>query len=79
MNFQYERLYEEGLNLPLTLSLFDVFELFVSLLLTCELTVIHLLLLDLYETLFPFFLLGDVNTTTVYFTLCKIVPQYNQD
>ena len=56
---------------PITLSLFDVFKLFVSLLLMCELTLIHLLLLDLYETFLPCFLLYDVKTMAIYLNFVK--------
>ena len=51
--------------------MFDVFILFYLLLLACELTVVNLLFLDLYETFLQYFLLDDVNTTTVYFTAIK--------
>ena len=52
-------------------SLFDVFELFASLLFKCELTVIHILLLDFNETFLPYFFLDVVNTMTIYFTSVK--------
>ena len=45
--------------------MFDIFELFVSLLLKYELTVMNLLFLDLNETFFPFPPLDDVSTTTI--------------
>ena len=40
--------------------------------LQCELTGIHLLLLDLITTLFPSFLLDDLNTMTIYFTYVNV-------
>ena len=55
----------------ITLSLFYVFKLFVFLLLTCEITATHILLLDLYETLLPCFVLYNVYTMTIYFTFVK--------
>ena len=39
----------------ITLSLFDAFKLFYLLMLTCEITVIHLLLLDLEKILLTCF------------------------
>ena len=44
-------------SLPITLSLLYVFRLFYSILLTCELPLVHLLSLDLYATLLLWFLL----------------------
>ena len=55
---------------PITLSLFDVSN-FPPLLLKCELTVIHPLFLDLYETFLPCFLLDYVNNMTIYLTFVK--------
>ena len=60
-----------GFEFPITSSLFDVFKLFVSLLLKFELTVIHILFLDLNETFLPSFLLDDLNNITNYFTSIK--------
>ena len=56
---------------PIPLSLFDVFELFDSLLLTCYLTVEHPLFLEMYEIFLPCFLLDNVNTIAIYFTFVK--------
>ena len=56
---------------PITFSLFGVFELFVSPLLTCELIVTHLFFLDLYETFILCFILYDVNTMNIYFTFSE--------
>ena len=56
---------------PITLSLFDVFKLSDLIKLTCELTVVHILLLDLYETLLSCFPLDYVNTMNIYFTSVK--------
>ena len=56
---------------PITSSLFDVFKSFVSLLLKFDLTVIHLLFLDLNETSLPCFIFCDLNTMTNYFTSVK--------
>ena len=61
----------ENFEVPITLSLFDVFKLFGLLLLTCELTVLDLLLLEIYVTFLPCFLLDDVNTISIYFTFVK--------
>ena len=55
----------------ITLSLLYVFRSFYSLLFTYEVTVVHLLLLELNETFRACFLLGDVNTMTIYFTFVK--------
>ena len=41
------------------------------LLLTCEVTVVHFLLLDLGEEIRPCFPLDDVNGMTIYFTFLK--------
>ena len=49
---------------PITFSLFDVFKWFDLLLLTCELTLVHILLLEIYETSLPCFLLDNKNTIT---------------
>ena len=49
---------------PITFSLFDVFKWFDLLLLTCELTLVHILLLEIYETSLPCFLLDKKNTIT---------------
>ena len=54
---------------PVTLSLFDVFELFGSLLLRYEFTVVHILFLEMHGIFPPGFLLYDVNAITIYFTL----------
>ena len=50
----------------------------------CELTVLHLLFLELHllfleldKTFLPCFLLEDVNSTSILF--CKTVPGYNQN
>ena len=56
---------------PISSSLFDVSEIFASLLLKCELTVIRLLFLDFNETLFRSFFLSHINTMTNYFTSVK--------
>ena len=55
----------------ITLSLFYAFRLFDSLLLTCELTVVHLLSLEMYEIFLPFLLLEYVNTIIIYFNFVK--------
>ena len=39
--------------------------------LACELIVVHLLFLDLYETFLPCFLLENVNPMTIYFNSAK--------
>ena len=39
--------------------------------LACDITVVHLLFLDLYETFLTFFLLDNVNTITIYFAFVK--------
>ena len=54
---------------PIRLSLFDVFQLFDSLILMCDITVVHLLFLDLYKTFQTYFLLDDVNTISIYLLL----------
>ena len=41
------------------------------LLFTCELTVVHILFLEMYEIFLPCFLLDDVNAITIYFTFVK--------
>ena len=67
-----------GFEVPITSSLFDVFKLFDSLLLTCEITVVGLLLLDLYKKtcIFP----SWQRKHHIYlFFYCKTVPQYNQN
>ena len=51
----------------ITLSLLYVFRLFYSLLLTREVTVIHLPSLEMYKILLPCLLLDDVNIITFYF------------
>ena len=52
----------------ITLSMVDVYELFVSLLLKCGLIVIHIFFLDLNKTFLPSFLLDELNTMNIYFT-----------
>ena len=52
----------------ITLSMFYLFLLFVLILLMCEVTVKHLLLLEMYESFLPCFFLDDVNAMTIYFT-----------
>ena len=59
-------------EVPITLPLFDVFKLFYSLLLTCELIVLNILLLEMYVTFPPCFLLDDVKTISICFTFVKI-------
>ena len=54
-----------------TLSLFDVFELFVSLIIKCELTLMHILFLDFIWNFLPCFLLHEVNIMAIYFTFVK--------
>ena len=56
---------------PKRLSLFDLFKWFDSLLLTCQLTVVYILLLDLDKTFLPHCLLDNLNVTTIYFILVK--------
>ena len=58
-------------ELPITLSRFYVLKLFVLLLLTCELTVLYLILLEMYKIFLHCFLLECVNAITIYFTLVK--------
>ena len=69
-----------------TLSLFDVFKWFVSLLLKCELTAIHIIFLDSNETFLPCFSLCDAKTMAIYFTsekycliTIKIKPEIWED
>ena len=57
---------------PITLSLFNVFELFDLILLTCELTVVHLIFLEMYKIFLPFFLHEDVKNITIYFIFSNI-------
>ena len=52
---------------PITLSLLYVFVLFDLLLLVCEVTVIHLLFLEIYKIFLPCFLLDNVNSITIHF------------
>ena len=52
----------------ITLSLFDLFILFDSLLLMFELTVVHVLFLDFYETFLSCFHLNEINNMTISFT-----------
>ena len=59
---------------PITLSLLYVFGLFYSLLLTCEVTVIHLLFLEMYEIFLPCFLIDDVIAITIYFNFATNCP-----
>ena len=51
-----------------TLSMFNVFKLSDSMLLTCKLRVVHPLLLEMYEIFLPCFPIGNVNSITIYFT-----------
>ena len=55
-------------EVSITLSLFDALKLFDSLLLTCDLTVLHLPSWEMYKTFLNCFLLDDVNTIYIYFT-----------
>ena len=56
---------------PIKLSLFDVLKLFDLLLLTCGLTVVHILFLEMYKIFLPCFLLDNWNATTIYLSLVK--------
>ena len=56
---------------PITVSLFDAFKLFHLILLTCNLTVLHLFFLEMYRIFLPWFLLGDINSITIYSTSVK--------
>ena len=56
---------------PVKLSLFDVFKLFDLLLLTCELTLVHLLFLEMYKIFFPCFFIDNINTITIHFKFVK--------
>ena len=56
---------------PITLSMLYVFISFDLLLLTCEVTVVHLLFLDLGKIFRPYFRPNDVNAMTIYFTFVK--------
>ena len=52
---------------PIILSLIYVSGLFDLLLLTCELTVLHILFLEMYKIFLICFLIDNVNTITLYF------------
>ena len=56
---------------PITLSLFDVFEFFHLLLLTCELTLVHILFLEMHKIFLPCFIIDNRNAITIYFTFVK--------
>ena len=58
----------EMFEFPITLSLFYVFRSFYSLLLTCEVTLVHILFLDLGKTFRLCFCLDGVKSMTIYFT-----------
>ena len=68
MKFRFERLYKGSFEFPITLSLFGVFKLFCLLLLKCELTVVHILVLEMYRILLHCFFLEDGNSITINFT-----------
>ena len=65
-------LISERFDFPISLSLFDLFKLFYLLLLMCELTWVHHLFLEVYETFLTCFLLDDVNPITIYFNFVKL-------
>ena len=53
---------------PKIISLLYIFRSSYLILLTCEITVVHLLLIDLEKTFRPCFRLDDVNAMTIYST-----------
>ena len=57
--------------ISLTLSLFDVFKWFYSLLFICELTVEHLVFLKMLKIFLPCFFLYNLDTTNIYFNFVK--------
>ena len=61
---------------PVTFSLLDIFKLFDLLLLTCELTVVHPLFLEMYEIFLLFFLPDKVNKINIFYFWKKILSRY---